>query len=169
MKIGYTMGPNRGDTDIVLFQLAQSLIGRGLRPVGTVQVNSERLDGAPCDMDIKVLPDGETLRISQFRGRAARGCRLDPCAIETAVGLVLSELTKGADVLIVNKFGKHEAEGRGFRPVIAEAQMLGIPVLVGTNKLNRDSFLEFAGDYAVELAPERSLMEDWLVGAMGLC
>ena len=27
----------------------------------------------------------------------------------------------GADVLIVNKFGKHEAEGRGFRMVVAEA------------------------------------------------
>ncbi|MEX5726690.1 hypothetical protein Ga0609869_000043 [Rhodovulum iodosum] len=48
-------------------------------------------------------------------------CRLDPAALETAVGLVAAGLSSGADLLIVNKFGKHEAAGRGFRYVVAEA------------------------------------------------
>jgi Protein of unknown function (DUF2478) len=38
--------------------------------------------------------------------------------------------------LIINEFGKHEAEGRGFRAVIAKALSEDSPVLVGVNALN---------------------------------
>ena len=64
---------------------------------------------------------------------------------KTAVGLVATGLSSGADLLIVNKFGKHEAEGRGFRDVIAEAVAMDIPVLVGINALNRSAFESFCG------------------------
>ena len=130
MRLAYTMAPGRGGTDLILFKLVPQLVSRGLRCCGTVQINSERADTGPCDMDVQVLPEGPVLRISQDLGRSSRGCRLDPAALETAVGLVSAELSIGADVLIVNKFGKHEAEGRGFRGVIAEALSMGIPVIV---------------------------------------
>ena len=162
MKIAYTMAPGRGDTDLLLFRLAKSLIASGVRPVGTVQINSERKDAGPCDMDVQVLPDGAVIRISQSLGRAARGCRLDPNALETAVGLVEAELARGADCLIVNKFGKHEAEGRGFRHVIAAAIERDIPVLIGLNDLNHKVFLEVSGDMATRLDPQISCLHDWL-------
>lgn len=165
MKLAYTMAPGRGDTDLVLHALACSIIERGHRPVGTVQINTET-DAGPCDMDVKILPDGGIIRISQALGRASRGCQLDPAALETAVGLVEAELAKGVDCLIVNKFGKHEAEGRGFRPVIADALARDIPVLVGINRLNRDAFLDFIGGFATELEPELLVLEDWLRSAI---
>lgn len=161
MKLAYTMAPGRGDTDLVLHALACSIIEQGHRPVGTVQINTES-DTGPCDMDVKILPDGATIRISQTLGRASRGCRLDPAALEAAVGLVEAELFKGADCLIVNKFGKHEAEGRGFRPVIADALARDIPVLVGINRLNQDAFIDFVDGLATELVPELSVLENWL-------
>ena len=164
MKLAYTMAPGRGDTDLVLHALACSIIERGHRPVGTVQINTES-DAGPCDMYVKILPDGGTVRISQTLGRSSRGCRLDPAALETAVGLVEAELFKGADCLIVNKFGKHEAEGRGFRPVIAEALARDIPVLVGINRLNQDAFLDFVGGFATELEPELPVLEEWVKSA----
>lgn len=75
MKIAYTMAPGRGDTDFLLFRLAEKLALRGIKSGGTVQVNTDH-DSHPCDMDMKVLPDGPTLRISQSFG----GCidRLPP-------------------------------------------------------------------------------------------
>jgi glycosyltransferase involved in cell wall biosynthesis len=112
-------------------------------------------------MDVQVLPDGPVLRISQDLGPSARGCRLDPTALETAVGLVAASLAGGADVLIINKFGKHEAEGRGFRAVIAEALALGIPVIVGVNGLNLASFEEFAGGLASRLPPDCETLAAW--------
>ena len=165
MRLGYTMAPGRGDTDRVLERLAQALAARGLRCCGTVQINSPRAGDGPCDMDVRVLPDGAVLRISQDLGPQSRGCRLDPAALETAVGLVAAGLTAGADLLIVNKFGKHEAEGRGFRPVIAEALAMGIPVLVGLNGLNRPEFERFADGLASPLPPDPAALLDWALAA----
>ena len=165
MMLAYTMAPGRGDTDLVLEGLAADLAARGLRCCGTVQINTERVDAGPCDMDVRVLPDGPVLRISQDLGPSARGCRLDPAALETAVGLVAARLSSGADLLIINKFGKHEVEGRGFRDVIAQAVAMDVPVLVGLNALNREAFETFAGGMVVRLPPERAALKDWVDGA----
>ena len=167
MNLAYTMAPGRGDTDLILFKLATVLAARGLRCCGTVQINSERGDTGPCDMDVRVLPDGPILRISQDLGRASHGCRLDPAALEPAVGLVSASMGQGSDLLIVNKFGKHEAQGRGFRTVIAEALSKGIPVLVGINALNLSAFEEFAEGLATRLPPEPTALESWIVQMTG--
>ena len=111
---------------------------------------------------MRVLPDGAVLRISQDLGPQARGCRLDPAALETAVAMVAASLSSGADLLIVNKFGKHEAEGRGFRSVIAEAVAMDIPVLVGLNALNRPAFETFAEGLAIQLPPEPEALMAWV-------
>lgn len=162
MKLAYTMAPGRGDTDLVLERLATELAARGLRCCGTVQINSERCDAGPCDMDVRVLPDVAVLRISQDLGPQARGCRLDPAALETAVGLVAASLSSGADLLIVNKFGKHEAEGRGFRDVIAQAVATDVPVLVGLNALNRLAFEAFAEGLAIQLPSDPAVLMAWV-------
>ncbi|MGP1358406.1 DUF2478 domain-containing protein [Roseicyclus sp.] len=165
MQIAYTMAPGRGDTDLLLQGLADWAAAAGHRAAGTVQINSARPDDGPCDMDVKVLPEGPVLRISQDLGAAARGCRLDPRALEEAVGLVEAGLAR-ADCLIVNKFGKHEAEGRGFRTAIAEAVSRGLPVLVGVNALNLPAFLTFCGGEAVMLPPRPRDLRDWLDEAL---
>lgn len=171
LQIAYTVAPGRGDTDKLLFQIAQTLIAENIRPAGIVQINTERPDNGPCDMDVKVLPDGPVIRISQSLGPEARGCRLNPSALETSVAAVDATLTDGADCLIVNKFGKHEADGRGFRPLIAEALSRGLPVLVGLNRLNEAAFAEFTQGVAVEIAPENQALAAWLRDAVnaGAC
>lgn len=167
MKLAYTMAPGRGDTDLVLQALAAELAARGLRCCGTVQINTAKAGGrqgreGPCDMDVRVLPEGPVLRISQDLGPEARGCRLDQAALETAVGLVAARLSSGADVLIINKFGKHEAEGRGFRDVIAEAVSMDVPVLVGLNAVNRQAFEVFAEGMALQVQPDVFALRTWV-------
>jgi len=162
MHIASTVAPGRGDTDLLLHRVSQELTRRGLRVCGTVQINTERATSGPCDMDVKVLPDGPIIRISQDLGTSSKGCRLDSGALETAVANVAAELARGADVLIVNKFGKHEAEGRGFREVIAEALARKIPVLVGLNGLNRSAFEAFTEGLGKELPPDAMALNNWL-------
>ena len=167
MQIAYVSASGSGAVDRLVLRLARRLAAMGLRTSGIVQINTERPDSAVCDMDVQVLPDGPVLRISQRLGPGARGCRLEPAALEEAAGLVLAGLARGADVLIVNKFGKHEADGRGFRPVIAEALALDIPVLVGVSASNRDAFLAFAGEMAVALPPEDDALLGWMAACRG--
>ena len=162
MNLAYMMAPGRGDADLILAQLAHNLALQGLDCCGTVQINTERDDKGPCDMDVRVLPNGPVMRISQDLGPSSRGCRLDHGVLERAVGLVSTRLSQGADVLIINKFGKHEAEGRGFRPIIADALEQGIPVIVGLNALNLSEFEAFNGGMAVQLPPDCSRLAEWV-------
>lgn len=94
------------------------------------------------------------------RGRPEAGAWPKVQAI-SHIGLVGLSLLHGANCLIVNKFGEHEAEGRGFRHVIAQALELGIPVLVGINALNRQAFLDFTGGMAIEITPDKTALVRW--------
>lgn len=161
MKIGYVMSPGRGDVDRVLGRLAETLMARGVDVAGVVQTNTDCGPARACDMDVEVLPAGPVLRISQDLGPDSRGCRLDPQALELAVGLVAQRLTAQTRLLVVNKFGKQEAEGRGFREVIGEALARDIPVVVGLNGLNRVAFETFCEGMAVAVTPELSALLDW--------
>lgn len=162
MKLAYIMSPSRGGTDPLLAEVARQLGQRGLRLCGTVQVNTEREGSPHCDMDLMVLPDGPAFRISQNRGNWARGCRLDASSLETVVAHVAGSLGCGPDLMVINKFGKHEAEGRGFRSVIAAALDREVPVLVGLNALNREAFDKSSGGLAHELQSDVGKILDWL-------
>lgn len=161
MNIAYTMLPGRGDTDLLLAALAQRLLASGLRVCGVVQSNHENPGDHPCDMNIHVLPDGPVLRISQALGVGSRGCRLDPSVLEQAALDVEARLTEGADMLIINKFGKHEAQGRGFRTAIVQAVEMDIPVLVGLNDLNQAAFEDFTAGEAVQVSPHMDVLQTW--------
>jgi len=161
MQLAYVMTETRGTTDRLLTLFSQQLIGRGCLLAGVAQTNTECADSTLCDMDVQVLPDGPTIRISQSLGTGAKGCRLDPSALEQAVVLVSASLDTGPQLLVVNKFGKHEAEGRGFRPVIGEALMRGIPVLAGVNTLNHDAFVEFTQGIGQRLEADPEALEAW--------
>ncbi|TFL19635.1 DUF2478 domain-containing protein [Jannaschia formosa] len=164
MRLAYTMTRGRGELDPLLHDTARRAIASGRRVAGIVQVNSDRPGCARCDMDAVVLPDGPVIRISQSLGREARGCRLDAEGLERAVSVTEMHLKRGADLLIVNKFGKQEAAGRGFRPLIAEALDAGADVLVGVNPLNLQALLDFTGGLAVALEPDAARLADWVAG-----
>ncbi len=150
----------RGETDRFIAQVAAHLTASGLRLAGTIQINTDRPGRTKCDMELRVLPDGPAVRISEDRGALARGCILDSGALELTVAEVMGRLD-GADCLIVNKFGKREGEGRGMVPVIAAALERGLPVLVGVNALNMPDFLTFAGDLARPLPAEVGTVAAW--------
>ena len=169
MRVACIMTEGVGQTDLLLHDFATRAAARGLRLCGTVQVNTDCGPGRPCDMDVRVLPDGPVIRISQSLGAGARGCRLDPEALEQAVATAEARLADGADLVIVNKFGKHEADGRGFRTLIAEAVARDVPVIMGVNGLNAARLAEFLGDVPERPEPVPEALDAWLerVSAVG--
>lgn len=92
MHLAYVTTTDRGATDRLLSAVAERLLASGSKLAGVVQTNTECADSSKCDMDLRVLPDGETIRISQSLGTQSRGCRLDPAALEQAVGYVTASL-----------------------------------------------------------------------------
>lgn len=164
--LAYFTAEGRGAADRLLAELARDLQARGLRLAGVIQINREKSAERHCDMDLIVLGHDHQVRISQDLGPMARGCRLDPQGLETAVGLVMADLGRKPDLLpdllIVNKFGKSESDGRGFRPCIAEALGCGVPVLTAVTHANRAAFVEFAGELAQGLPDNLADLRDWV-------
>lgn len=161
MQLAYVMTETRGETDQLLSRFSESLLKNDVRLAGVVQTNTPCTDTHLCDMDVRVLPDGPIIRISQSLGTGARGCRLDPSALEQAVAYVQARLADRPDLLIVNKFGKHEADGGGFRPVIGQALIEGIPVLAGVNTMNHAAFLEFSDGLATRVEATEIALREW--------
>lgn len=142
--LGYVTGGERGQMDILLAETAQRLQAEGCTLAGVVQVNEEFDPARACHMDLHVLNGTNVIRISQDLGTLSKGCRLDPAALEQAVGLVAQALDAGPALLIINKFGRQEADGRGFRPLIGQALAAGIPVLTAVSAGYQHAFDSFA-------------------------
>ncbi|MBZ4690601.1 MAG: hypothetical protein JG765_1852 [Cereibacter sp.] len=163
MNLAYVSIEGRGKTDLLLLDVATRLEASGVRLGGTVQSNTERPDRAKCDMDLRVLPDGPVVRISEDRGGQARGCILDSGALEQTVFEVERRMS-GAELLIINKFGKREAEGKGLVTVIAAALAQNLPVLVGVNGLNLPLFLDFCAGETLRLPSDPDHVLAWCLG-----
>lgn len=162
MKIAYTKTDGQGELDLLLANVADQLETAGLRTMGIVQINSDREDCHRCDMDVQVLSGGPKIRISQNLGKESRGCRLNPEAMAEAVSAVAARMENGYDIFILNKFGKHEADGKGFRELIGDAAAAGAIVIAGTNGMNEPAFLEFSGGLAEFIEPDESAIMSWI-------
>ncbi|WP_136656679.1 DUF2478 domain-containing protein [Nitratireductor sp. XY-223] len=133
----------------------------GVRVAGFVQ--RETVDPTSC-CDITYLEDvttGDRHRISQALGAGSRGCKLDPQALAGVCGDLIGTLDRSVDLLVLNRFGKGESDGHGFRTVIEKALDLGIPVLTAVRDTYAPAFEEFAGDLALLLPAEADAVAEW--------
>lgn len=137
--------------DLLLARIASRMIDAGARLAGFVQRDEPRENRAKCDMILEELSSGESFKISEDRGEHARACRLNVDWLLTAANTVLKALDEHPDVLIINKFGKAEAEGGGLRHLIVRAVELGVPVLVAVPCRNLDNWRSFTDGISIEV------------------
>jgi nucleoside-triphosphatase THEP1 len=169
VKLGYLVPSEGVSADALLVALATRLRAEGVRVAGAIQHNAEVDDRGRCHMDLEILAGQQVLRISQDLGALAQGCRLDPGALEQAVALVMAALGgQGGtrpDLVIVNKFGKQEIDGRGFRPVIAAALEADVPVLVAVRPASLAAFQTFVDGFGEDVPPDLEALVGWVTKA----
>lgn len=166
MNIGYLCDDDESRTDSVLTAVARRAAQAGIRLAGTVQPVTADPAAGTCQIVLALLPDEERRDISfppqpGTQQDADQGCCLNPAALEDAV-LVVHRRLPAAQALVVNKFGRQEAAGRGLVAAIGEACERGLPVLVGVAPAWKETFLAFAGGHAVSLAAQEHVVFDWL-------
>jgi nucleoside-triphosphatase THEP1 len=152
--------------DALIAQCAADLVASGYRLGGVVQSNTPRLGRRRCDMYVKDLLGGDEIKISLDRGNEARGCRLDPDAFARIDAWIERAVLERVDLLIINKFGKEEAHGRGLRSVIADALIADIPLVIGVSTRNLCDFLTFIGNSATRLRPDIEAITVWCRNAI---
>jgi len=157
----------RGATDRLLDAVVTRLARDGVRMAGALRAPAKAPGNGQCDSDLWLLPDGPVARITQALGPGSAACRMDSGALEEAAGLATARLIRnGADLVVLNKFGLSEADGRGFRALIAEAIGLGVPVLIGVSDTYRAAFDRFSAGLATALPPEEAAILTWCRSAI---
>jgi hypothetical protein len=135
---------------------------RGLKLAGVLQHSACADQAHPCDVVLEDLATGSRVELFERRGKGARGCRLDLAALTEVSASVERSLNDQPDLLILNKFGKAEAEGGGLGDCIASAMEKGIPTLIGVPLRNLESWRGFAGEISAEFSDDLSLFRRWL-------
>lgn len=113
------------------------------------------------DIVLTPLQGGAKRVITQNLGRLSRGCRLDPAALAEVAGWLAEAIGDRPDLVVLNRFGKSEAEGGGLRAVLEQALMAGVPVLVPVNMRHLDHWRAYAGDMAQELPCDAAAIARW--------
>ena len=129
----------------------------GVLVAGYLQL--ELSDGAEV-----VLEDIETTErfgIMQALGTSAGSCRLDTQALAAIAGRGLSRLEQPADLLVLTRFGKAEAEGHGLRAVLEKALDLDIPILTSVASTYFDEWNAYVGQLSVNLSPNVQEVLTW--------
>lgn len=167
--LGYLDQPRRkgeDTTDRLLLGLAQRLAASGVQLAGAVQTKRPAPgQSGSSEMLVQLLnPGGGEIVISQSLGAGAQGCRLDAGGLEEAARQAMNGLP-GAQLVLLSKFGRQEAAGRGFRDLVAEALGCGAPVLIAISPDVMDAFTDFAGDMAQPVTPDAA--EAWCRAAIG--
>jgi hypothetical protein len=147
------------DPDQILREFAADLNRRGYRAVGLVQLGHHCTD-AP-KLSAMLVHTGEELQLFQNLGTCATGCRLDVGQLLDAGSQVASAIDQGADLLIINRFGRQEREGKGLSYLVERALSADIPVVIAVPSHRFTDWIKFADGMSVKLRCDREALDAW--------
>ncbi|HEY2530706.1 MAG TPA: DUF2478 domain-containing protein [Xanthobacteraceae bacterium] len=145
------------DPDAVLRDFASELNARGFRAIGAVQAGQ----CADSSLSVVLLHNGEKLALAQDFDPAASGCRLDVGRFQDVGARIADALRAGADLLIVNRFGKRERDGNGLCYLIERALKADTAVVIAVSSHRFADWIKFARGTSVKLACNRQALEAW--------
>ena len=121
-----------GASDQTLRALANQMRYEQRDVLGHIQIKGTANGKCKCrEMYLVDLSSGDLVQISENRGNHARGCHLDWSTLADIAMSVEADLSRAPDILIINRFGRAEAAGKGMRPAIEKALSMKIPIIVG--------------------------------------
>jgi hypothetical protein len=146
------------DPDEILRDFAAELNGHGYRAVGLVQLGHHCVD---ANLSAMLVHTGERLRLFQNLGSCSTGCRLDVGQLLGAGQQIAGAIDQGADLLIVNRFGRQEREGKGLSYLVERALSADIPVVIAVPSHRFADWIKFADGMSVKLACSREALDGW--------
>ena len=149
------------DVDKIIRDVVIGLKSDGLAVAGIIQ-RSGRADPVLCQgVNVEFIGSDKLLSISQELGPDATGCSLDQTRLADVAGLLAETVEKGADLLVINRFGKSEANGGGLIDCANTAIMAGIPVLMAVGWKYHAKWCAYHGGMGLEIEPEKELIANW--------
>lgn len=151
------------NVDVQLTHICTLLNDKGLIIGGLIQENS-------CDdvsgVQLVDIRSRQKFNIWENRGLHASGCRLDEARLLATAKVIEQAIVDRVDMLVINRFGRAESEGKGLRDCFAKAIDAGIPVLTGVRDPYTKAWKKFHGGMAHELLVTDTKMENWVAKAI---
>jgi hypothetical protein len=154
------------DPDRLISGFAADLRRSGRRPVGVVQLGRSCRAENPR-LGVAMLPGGEVVALAPDDDVHASGCRLDPDRLAGLAMRLAAAIEGGADLVIINRFGRSEAEGKGLIDLIPQALDADIPVLIAVPEQRFAAWLRFSEGMNVRLACRREALDRWWLTVTG--
>ncbi len=145
----------------VLCDFVASLTASKIRLAGFIQVSEETQTCGCPDTYVVDLETGTRTKILQDLGAESQGCRVNPAVIADVGQLVNAALSRAPQLLVINRFGKLESEGKGLRDEIASAALSNIPTLVAVSTRYLADWRLFVADLGSELPCEPEALNAW--------
>jgi len=145
------------DPDAILRDFAADLGARGFRVIGMVQAGQ----CSDSSLSAELLHSEEKLLLAQDFDPRASGCQLDADRLTSAGGRIERALEAGADLVIINRFGKRECEGKGLTFLIERALDADVPLVIAVSSHRFTEWIRFAGGMSVKLACNRHALDTW--------
>ena len=146
------------DPDEMLLAFAADLAARGHRAVGLVQRGHHHWDAG---LSALLLHSGEELQLLQDVAACPSGSRLDTSRLREARAQMERAIDRGADVMIVNRFGRQELAANGLWPLIERASHADIPVIIAVPAHRFADWIKFVDGMTVKLYCHRETLDEW--------
>jgi hypothetical protein len=148
------------DPDRLIAGFADDLHRGGHRPVGVVQRGRSCHSENP-QLGVVMLPDGEVVGLALDDGAHGVGCRLDPGRLAGLAVRLAAAIEQGADLVIINRFGRSEAHGKGLIDLVPLALDADIPVLIAVPEQRFTAWIRFSEGMNVRLPCRREALDRW--------
>lgn len=137
-----------------LFSLNKTVLGFTQAPEHINQQQKSK-------MGIINLANGKYHSIAQYLGVHNSSCCLDSAAVSQASQVLAQARQSAPDLILVNRFGKLEAEGLGFASEMLEIMSAAIPLMTIVPERFLTPWRQFCGGLGSELVPTLETMKDW--------
>jgi hypothetical protein len=139
---------------------ALELAQAGARVAGMTQMRGADAAGR-SRIFLRDLASEAEFVISQDLGPGSVACNLDTGELAMACAAVERAARDGADLIVVSKFSKQEAERGGLCDAFRAAMSARIPVIAAVSPHFRDEWRVFAGPLAEDVVPTRDALAKW--------
>ncbi len=145
--------------------LPQTFAAQAYAPRGSC--NFARINATMTASTPSSCRNQQAVRLGHDRARGHHQCQLDPGGIADIARAITAAIRDGADVVIVNRFGKLEAEGRGLIDLIDQAVAADIPVLIAVPEHRFAAWIKYCDGMSVRLPCRRAALDQWWQSVAG--
>ena len=154
--------PDTGDR-MALLKFVEQLKSNNVRVAGVLQEALFNAMGEITGLNAIDVCTDQRIPITRLVENAGE-CGLDVAALAETTGIIRKAIDDRRDLVVVEKFGEMEQEGKGLIDEVFQAIAAGIPLLISVPEAALPAWQERSGELGSVLAFSEEAFQQWWQG-----